>query len=268
MLKIKDLLLKLLRRKMFQPLWYALFHFAKIGMNYWGGSGLLNSGEITVMKYVKSRLKGQTEPVIFDVGANRGQYAQEIVSVFNSASVFSFEPSAYTYSLLVKNLIEKGLTEKVKAYKLGLGKEDQSVKLYSNEKGSVVASVYKSFLLEMESEKYLTEEIEIQRIDTFCLNHGIGEIDFLKLDVEGHEFYALCGASTMLSERKIKFIQFEFGEFHIYARTFMKDFYDLLSENYQLYRIVSDGLIAINSYNPELEVFATANYLAELKQFP
>jgi len=38
-----------------------------------------------------------------------------------------------------------------------------------------------------------------------------------------------------------------------------------LSHRYSIYRILTNGLCEIKSYNESLEIFRTANFLAELK---
>ncbi len=70
----------------------------------------------------------------------------------------------------------------------------------------------------------------------------------------------------MIEEKKIRFIQFEFGPCNIDSRTYFRDFYDLLNENYSLYRIAANGLRAITRYTTDCEVFATSNFLAELRR--
>lgn len=72
--------------------------------------------------------------------------------------------------------------------------------------------------------------MELKRLDDCCTEREIERIDFLKLDVEGHELKALNGASRMISEKRM--------------------------------RIVSQGLTPIDTYSEFLETFATANFLA------
>ena len=36
-------------------------------------------------------------------------------------------------------------------------------------------------------------------------------MDFLKIDAEGYDYLALCGATTLLREQRIGFIQFEYN---------------------------------------------------------
>ena len=56
----------------------------------------------------------------------------------------------------------------------------------------------------------------------------IDDIDFIKIDVEGHELAVLQGAVNMINQNRIKVIQFEFNVANILSRVFLKDFYDLL----------------------------------------
>src|SRR5690606_3866529 len=107
--------------------------------------------------------------------------------------------------------------------------------------------------------------IEIRTIDQFCRDQNISNIDFLKLDIEGHEMAALRGASEMLNKNAIRFIQFEFGGCNIDSRTYFQDFWYLLHERYKIYRIVRDGLFHVERYSETYEIFRTINYLAELK---
>jgi len=103
-------------------------------------------------------------------------------------------------------------------------------------------------------------------LDNFCEKNHIDFIDMLKMDVEGHEFRVLQGSKRMLENRKINYIQFEFGGSNIDSRTYFKDFYDLLKKDYTIYRVLADGIRPIGQYNEMLhEIFTTINYLAELK---
>lgn len=254
-----------MRSTAFQPLWSRLAHLSRIGMNYWGGAGLYDSGEITVMRYVKRKLSNEAI-TIFDVGANKGQYVLAAAQVFDgSEKIFCFEPSRFTYDRLSETVAGAGLGSRVHCYHLGFGEKADVATLYAHQEGTVIASLYRESVFTSETETMTAEEIRIESIDNFCRAQMIGRIHFLKLDVEGHEYFALKGARQMIEEERIDFIQFEFGEFHIEARTYFRDFFDMLTRGYRLYRIVSNGLVEIKQYNPELEVFLTANYLAERK---
>jgi hypothetical protein len=107
-----------------------------------------------------------------------------------------------------------------------------------------------------------TEEITLKKLDDFCDDKGIEYISLLKLDVEGHEFRVLKGAENLVSSSSIDLIQFEFGGCNIDSRTYFQDFFYLLNPCYKIYRILKDGIIAIEDYKETCEVFTTTNYLA------
>jgi hypothetical protein len=85
----------------------------------------------------------------------------------------------------------------------------------------------------------------------------------LKLDIEGHELNAIKGAKQMIADKKVDFIQFEFGGCNIDSRTYFQDFYYLLKDKYRIYRILRDGIFEIEQYKETSEIFITVNYLAE-----
>ncbi|MDR0860243.1 MAG: hypothetical protein LBO09_04675 [Candidatus Peribacteria bacterium] len=67
----------------------------------------------------------------------------------------------------------------------------------------------------------------------------------------------------MLHDKKIDVIQVEHNRCAISSRTFFKDYYDLLHEDYHIYRELSrkHGLVKIESYEPALENFTYINYV-------
>jgi FkbM family methyltransferase len=261
---LRKLLTPLYGKEKYQPLFETLYGMSLTGMNIGGGTNVSDSGELNVLHYIKGRIgtRDQTNPgIFFDVGANVGDYSLLLHEVFgDGAQIHSFEPSAKTYERLVHNL-----EGKVNGFRhnFGLGDIDIRTTLYTNAEGSGLASVYKRKLDHFNIDMNLVEEIEIRSLDSFCRDHKISNILFLKLDVEGHEKKVLDGAKEMIDDGKIDFIQFEFGGTDIDSRTFFRDFYYLLNDRYKIYRIVKDGIYPVQRYGEVYESFLPTNYLAE-----
>ena len=235
------------------------------GMNYGRGGDFRTSGELFALGYIKNKLAGREEIVLFDVGANVGHYSLELSKLFanNTTRIYSFEPSKPVYEKMLANI--KGVKEII-PNNLGFSDTAATTKLFTNTNLAGLASLYQRRLDHFGITMNESEEIELTTIDNFCSNHKIDNIDFLKLDVEGHEWKVLLGASKKLSEKKINFIQFEFGGCNIDSRTYFQDFYYLLKDDFDIYRIVEDGLFPISIYKEEYEIFTTINYLAERKK--
>lgn len=236
------------------------------GMNYGNANTLTleETGEKQAISYIKNKLQPQNDFIFFDVGANAGDYCRLVKEVMGNTNlkIYAFEPSGYTFSLLVNNT---SALQNIKLFNIGLGEKEETLSLFANYEASGATTLYKQALDNYASNKKLSEQVTIKTLDEICLTESVNKIDFLKIDVEGHEFKILLGASKLLEAKRIKFIQFEFGPFNVYSRTYFKDFWDLLSADYTLYRIIKNGLFEISSYSENLEIFRTVNFLAELK---
>jgi len=256
---IIKLITKLLKAKKgllkHQRLFEKLYLLALEGMNIGVGDNTADSGERVALQFIRSRLQGDKNPVLFDVGANIGSYTRMLLEIFGSeATVYAFEPSANTFARLKANLPK---SPNIHLKNIGLGCEDGAITLFTDTEASGLASLYQRKLGHLNIRMDETEVVQINRLETFCRDEQIPHIHFLKLDVEGHELKVLEGAGALLAENRIDFIQFEFGGTHIDSRCFLRDFFHLLSANYDIYRIVKDREI--------YEVFTIANYLAVRK---
>jgi len=252
-------------KKIFQRFFEWLHIISLSGMNIGGGSGVENSGEKEVIKYIAQHIKRDTMPIVFDVGANKGDYSLEILSTFkDKVKLYCFEPSKETFNLLISNLKEY---KDVKMYNFGFDQSNRISALYSDRKGSGLASVFNRKLDHFNTQLKNKEKIELKRIDDFCRDNAINHIDLLKLDVEGNELNIFKGAEKLINSSSIDFIQFEFGECNIDSRTFFQDFFYLLNPYYKIYRILKDGLMPIDIYETTLESFLTTNFLAISRKY-
>ena len=206
----------------------------------------------------------ENKMTIFDVGANIGKYTEEIFLCFKQNSeieVHCFEPSAITHEKLSENL--RGFN--VVINKLGLSDYEGEASLHFDKEVSGLASLYKRNIEYLGIAFNKEEKIKLTTIDEYCKKMNIVKIDMLKMDVEGNEYKVLLGASKMLNEKKIKAIQFEFGGCNIDSRTFFRDYWDILHDKYDFYKILSKKLFKISGYHEILEHFVNSNYYCVLK---
>ncbi|HEX5707058.1 MAG TPA: FkbM family methyltransferase [Pyrinomonadaceae bacterium] len=254
-----------------QRLWGRLHTLAIFGMNYGGGGLIESSGEEWVLAHVvREACVTEDSPVVFDVGANVGHYTQLVLRHVPHARVYAVEPSRVAYDELRRNV---GGDERVKTFRLGLSDTDRTVALHSytadGQETTLLSSIDPRLPTQVvRVETSAVEEIEVQTLDHLCESEHVERIDFLKLDVEGHEPAILRGARRMLEEGRVSLIQFEFGPANIYSRTYFYDFWTLLSARYDIFRIIPKGIVRVPSYGEHHEVFLTTNYLAVLRRDP
>lgn len=191
-------------------------------------------------------------PTIFDVGANNGEWAINILALNTNIDLHCFEPSEKTFSTLSKKL---SVFPNVTLNRVGLSNKRESVDFYENDAPDVT-SRYKRF----NSKNKAKTKARLVKGDNYVAKKNIEAVDFLKIDIEGMEFDALQGLETCLRNNKIHFIQFEYGEFNIQSEKLLKHFYQLLP-NYHLGKLFPDH-VELRDWELDLENFRAANIVA------
>lgn len=205
------------------------------------------------------------EGTVIDGGANAGNWSSALLNSSGDKKlkkVVMVEPNedhATTHELLQKEFPHLISTEWV-----ALGSEPSTMTLYSNQEGSSLASLYDREISHHGIQLARSQTVQVEKLTDIAQKHQLGTIDFLKLDLEGHELEALKGAEPLLEKHSIRAIQFEFGGCNIDIRTYVRDFWQLLHEkyNYSFYRLVPNRkLLKLEKYSENLERFTWQNLL-------
>lgn len=113
-----------------------------------------------------------------------------------------------------------------------------------------------------------TVEVQSISLDDYAKEKGLNEIDLVKIDVEGAEMMVIKGIKELLSNNKVKIIQFEYGPFSIYAKSFLKDFFEILQmHEFEMFKISPGKLLFYQEYNHVLDTFSHSNWLAVKKGY-
>lgn len=227
--------------------------------------GILNyenpkiSGEDYLINTILPAKLKNLDPIIFDVGANIGDYSKALADQFPNSSIYSFEPHPKTFSILRSNISNKN----VKLFNFALGEKKDTLTLYdrADSNGSPFASLHKEAITDILNQETIEISVPVSTLDEFALENKISYIDFLKIDTEGNELSILKGAKKLLEECKIGCIHFEFNEMNIVSRTFMRDFRIIL-KNYQLFRLLPKCLMPLKEYPLASELFGFQNIFA------
>ncbi len=250
----------MLGKKYFYGFFYYLYTLAMKGMEhgykyFWVEA----SGEINVVKLLLSK----KDVIIIDGGANIGQYALMCNRILKEKyRMYSFEPSKKIFDEFLSNTKH---IEYIIPINKALSNSCDDVFLYSDGSHTEMASTfplnYEHFNIFFDQK----EKVAATTVDTVMEEFHLQKIHLLKLDLEGAEYIALAGAKEAINAGKIEMIQFEIGRPNVDTKTFFKDFYLLLHDRYNLYRILSFGFTPLPVYSYEYELFLGCNYLAVLK---
>lgn len=214
------------------------------------------------IKEVRKVLNSDTK-VILDIGANYGVYTEELLKYYPKAKYFLFEPQKVTYNHLKKKFKNY---PNIKIFNNGISDKNSSKLLYYDKKGSGLGSLYKRNLEHSNIKFDDHEKVELLSLSTLFKNEFSSKsfkVDFCKIDIEGHELAVL--RSIKDNFEKFSLIQFEFGGCNIDSKTFFQDFWYLLKNDFNIYRIGLFGKILIKKYDEVDEAFVNTNYLAVKK---
>ena len=138
---------------------------------------------------------------IIDIGANFGVQTLQIAYEFKNSKIFSIEPTNYAYEKLLKNLnLNKELKKNIITHKLFLGCKNQETPeaIYSSWNLNSKKIKHSTHL----GEKKDTHNSQSKTLDEFIIENKIYELDFIKLDVDGYEYYVLKGGFNFLKKNK------------------------------------------------------------------
>ena len=257
---LTDVVARLLGRPSCARVSNALFRCSMAGL------GVLNyrpglSGEHQFLKEVLTGGGG----VLFDVGANSGDYARAAYRINPALEIYAFEPHPFTYAALQAAL---GQEFHLHLINKGVSAASGTVYLhdYASNDGSQHATLYREVIADLHGVTDVKSHlVDVTTVDDFMRQHDIPHVRLLKVDVEGHEYDVLEGARVAIESRRIGAIHFEFNEMNIFSRRFFKDFWDLLA-GYDFYRLLPRGRLPIKTYQPlKCELFAYQNIVAILR---
>lgn len=196
--------------------------------------------------------------VVFDVGANIGSWSKFAISLNSSLNIHLFEPSFSTF----KQCTSLSWPKNIIINNFGLGAREETLILNIVGEGMGTNSIYKRIGSDSVAAKK-TEIIHLRTIDAYCKSCNLEKINFLKIDVEGHEISVLLGATELLKNGNIDIIQFEYGGTYLDAKVYLRDIIDLLrSYDYNIAKIFPNGCRPVLNYSYELENFQYSNFIA------
>ncbi len=154
--------------------------------------------------------------VVFDVGANAGQFAENLRDAGFAGRIVSFEPSTAAHGSLSK--LARRDANWIVAPRMALGDHDGKITLNiaGNSASSSVLPMLPSHVSADPNSRYVgSETVDLRTLDSVSTEFaGNTERTFLKLDVQGSEHRVLQGAERFLN--RVTGIQLEMSLVPLY----------------------------------------------------
>ena len=169
--------------------------------------------------------------VVLDVGAHLGHATDQYLQHFPNARVWSFEPTPATCDRLRARFASE---PRVEVRQEALGSSRSIAPLVA------AGTSVMNRIVDHEDPDGRYERVSVRTGDDFLAEAGLPEVDFLKIDTEGHDLQVLIGFTAALRRKAIRFLQVEAGmnatnRRHVPIQHFMQFLEPL---GYYLYRVI------------------------------
>jgi len=213
------------------------------------------NGEIkTAVPYVSS------SPVLIDVGANNGNWAAKFLKMYPGAQCYLVEANPR----LANKLQDRFANDKrIKVINVALSESDGTA-IFNIPEGKDTHSSLEDVKVGRPPD--LVSQISVDTLtgEALLSQYGIDRVDFLKIDVEGHELQVLKGFNDAINSSSVKNIQFEYSEINLEKRAYLEDFYTILHK-YRIGRIYPN-IVEFKNYELTDETFISGNFFATLNE--
>ena len=175
----------------------------------------IKSIDATDLDVLTKSLITKSEPVILDVGANKGQSITRYKKLFQNPIIHSFEPNIDEVKILEQKYInDKNLylnNVAVGDKKGNLEFNINAVSGHSSFKNLIPNTTWikeRSNSIKIDDKNYTTKKVnaEIITLDDYVNEKNLTNIDILKIDTQGFEDKVLLGAQNLLKNNRIKLI--------------------------------------------------------------
>jgi FkbM family methyltransferase len=203
----------------------------------WKLDMFLENYEKNTVLYFKKNIKSGM--IIVDIGAHIGYYTLLFSKLVGpNGKVYAFEPDPDNFDILQKNTSD---LKNVEIFKIALSDIEGKISFYKIYESTGCHSIV---LPEAKAEKIIVDSITL---DSFLDYKKISDLDFIKIDIEGGEPFALKGMKkTIANSSKIKIIsEFNPEAIHQSNKDPIEFLNDIRKNNLETYTIGAKGDIKI-----------------------
>jgi FkbM family methyltransferase len=159
-------------------------------------------------------LKDFNFKTILDIGANEGQFADKMHSLFPDTMIYSFEPIPEAFAQLEKNF--KGIKQ-IRGINLALGDSAGEITFNKNE-----SSASSSFLDMTDTHKKsfdfavktISINVKVDTLDNFMSKQNFELPMLIKIDVQGFEDRVIKGGTDTISKADMVICEVSFTELY------------------------------------------------------
>ena len=156
--------------------------------------------EPRVIRSAVDALKGISEPIVFDIGANIGLFSFAVLNHYPQSKIFAFEPGPHQFSLLKESVFQNQVQKNIRLSEIALSYENgfASFRVHSSEDSSG-----DGFMDTHRAGKTKKIKVVTQTLDNWAQDNPLtAEVHLVKMDTEGSELWVLDGGAEFFKKFK------------------------------------------------------------------
>ena len=136
-----------------------------------------------------------SQPTFIDIGANIGLISLFVLSENSKAKVYAFEPGPHQADLLLKTIEKNNIKDRLIFERIALSNSDSYLEFFIHNTKDVSGDGF----IDTERAGVTTSiKVKSKRLDDWWNEQQKPQIDMIKIDTEGAEFWVLEGASELI----------------------------------------------------------------------
>lgn len=195
-----------------------------------------------VLREFRQCLRNGDSLVVYDIGANRGDYARSLAKSASVKNVIAFEPLPTEFEAL--QLTTKSCA-KIKAINLALGNESGKISFHQNA-FSASSSVLPMLPEHVRQYPFTADSNEIQvpisRLDDAIREMNLPLPDLIKIDVQGYEDRVISGGTNALYHAQWIALELSFVPLYQGSGDFDELYRIVFDRGFRLVEITNQGV--------------------------
>ena len=149
-----------------------------------------------------SMLRANNVNLIFDVGANTGQFGVLLREIGFDGKIVSFEPLSDARECLLKNSRNDPMWQIALQTAIGEENGEIEIQIAGNSQSSSVLDMLDTHVRAAPDSKYIgKEKVALRKLDSIALDYmDSNSIAFIKIDTQGYETQVMNGAKKLMSQ--------------------------------------------------------------------
>jgi FkbM family methyltransferase len=176
---------------------------------------MIQINQNTLLPFIKNYFS--YNPVIVEAGAFNGKDTVRLATTWPHATIHAFEPVIEIYQELC---LQTSSFNNIYSYQLALSASNGFARFYLSSHPKYPGKICQAGTLLKPKERLLHSPIVYNQtilvptitLDTWAIDHSISSIDFLWLDLQGHELAVLQASPKIVATIKLLYIEVNFIE--------------------------------------------------------